>query len=139
MTPTAHACVRRAGRGIEGVQPGYSPTTVPDRGAWLGYLYAHDRRLLRLDRAKAPNAGLHSPIGGKVEISLGESPHECARREAIEESGVVLADRDLRLTGIVNERAYQGEKHWLIFLFEATRPIRPDEVCLLYPSDAADE
>jgi 8-oxo-dGTP diphosphatase len=32
------------------------------------------------------------------------------------------------LAGIVNERAYQGEKHWLIFLFEATRPIGHDEV-----------
>jgi 8-oxo-dGTP diphosphatase len=28
----------------------------------------------------------------------------------------------------VSERAYQGEEHWLIFLFEATRPIRPDEI-----------
>jgi 8-oxo-dGTP diphosphatase len=34
----------------------------------------------------------------------------------------------MRLFGMVSERAYQGEMHWLIFLFECTRPVRPDEI-----------
>ncbi len=106
----------------------YEPAVLPYRVAVLVYLWDADGRLLLLHRRKMPNAGMHSPIGGKVEISVGESPHECALREAMEESGVRLSDRDIRLMGIVNERAYEGEKHWLIFLFEAVRPIAHDEI-----------
>jgi len=92
------------------------------------YLYDADGRLLLLHRVKNPNAGFYSPIGGKLEASIGEGPHQCAVREIHEESGVVVADEDVRLCGVVTERAYEGETHWLIFLFEVTRPVDPDEV-----------
>ncbi len=81
-----------------------------------------------LHRVKAPNPGRCSPIGGKVEVTRGESPHECALRETREEAGLTLDYPDLRLNGIVSERAYEGETHWLIFLFESTRPIDPAAV-----------
>ena len=81
------------------------------------------RRLLLLHRVKEPNAGLYSPIGGKLDQSSGESPHACAVREIEEESGVRVDDRDVRLFGVMTERAYEGRSHWLIFMFEVARPI----------------
>lgn len=51
----------------------------------------------------------------------GESPYACACREAAEEVGLELTVRDLHLTGIVSERGYGGEAHWLMFLFEVRR------------------
>lgn len=108
--------------------PQYETANLPYRLAVLCYLWDAQGRLLLLHRAKAPNAGMYSPIGGKIEIARGESPHECALREAEEEAGIALAPADLRLCGMVAERAYEGRHHWLIFLFETTRAIDPAEV-----------
>ena len=102
--------------------------SLPYKIAVLCYLYDHQDRLLLLHRAKAPNAGMYSPIGGKLDQSTGEGPHECALREIHEEAGIRLTDHDIRMNGIVSERAYEGQTHWLIFLFEVTRPIHHDEI-----------
>jgi 8-oxo-dGTP diphosphatase len=83
---------------------------------------AAGEQLLML-RAKPPNLGVWSPIGGKLEMGLGESPFECAIRETQEETGVVLAREDLHLFGMIAEKAYEGQSHWLLFLFRAKRPI----------------
>jgi ADP-ribose pyrophosphatase YjhB (NUDIX family) len=80
-------------------------------------------RPLLLHRRKQPNPGMYSPIGGKLEISQGEGPHECALREIREEAGISLPIDGVRCMGVVSEKAYQGEMHWLIFLFETTRPV----------------
>jgi 8-oxo-dGTP diphosphatase len=101
---------------------------LPHRIAVLCYLYDQQGRLLLLHRRKNPNSGMFSPIGGKLETSTGEGPHDCAVREIREETGVEIDHDDLRMMGLVSERAYQGEGHWLIFLFEVTRPIRHDEM-----------
>jgi len=69
-------------------------------------------------REREPNRGLWSPPGGKLETARGESPHECAAREAKEELGMELATSDVRMVGIVSENGYLGAGHWLIFLFE---------------------
>ena len=84
-------------------------------------LFIHDDydRLLLLNRKKAPNLGKWSPPGGKLETSAGESPVECAKREAFEETNLVLKDDDLRLLGYVSEKNYEGMGHWLMFLFES--------------------
>ncbi len=102
--------------------------SLPYRIAVLCYLYDADGQVLMLHRAKQPNAGLYSPIGGKLEVEIGEGPHDCALREIQEETGITLTDEDLRMTGIVSETAYANETHWLIFLFEVTRPIGHDEI-----------
>lgn len=106
----------------------YDITELPFRIAVLCYLYDDSNRVLMLHRAKSPNAGMYSPIGGKLEASRGESPHECAQREIREEAGLDIPLDQLHLTGIVSETAYEGENHWLIFLYEITRAIRPDEI-----------
>lgn len=101
---------------------------LPYKLAVLCYLYDRAGRLLLLHRLKNPNAGMYSPIGGKLETTIGEGPHQCAVREIKEEAGITIRDDELRLAGIVSETAYEGQTHWLIFLFEVTRPIDHDEI-----------
>ena len=78
---------------------------------------------LLLLRAKAPNLGVWSPIGGKLETALGESPFECAVRETQEETGHVVTVADLHLFAMIAEKAYEGQAHWLMFLFRCKQPI----------------
>lgn len=103
-------------------------TALPYKIAVLCYLYDGAGRVLLLHRSRAPNVNMYSPVGGKLDVASGEGPHECARRELREETGLELAPHELRLTGIVSERGYQDEAHWLMFLFEATRPIARQEI-----------
>ena len=78
---------------------------------------------LLLLRAKAPNLGVWSPIGGKLETATGESPFECAVRETREETGFEITIADLHLFAMIAEKAYEGQSHWLMFLFCCRRPI----------------
>jgi len=79
--------------------------------------------LLLMLRAKQPNLGVWSPIGGKLEMATGESPFECAVRETHEETGLSIQADDLHLFAMIAEKAYQGETHWLMFLFRCKKPI----------------
>jgi 8-oxo-dGTP diphosphatase len=101
---------------------------LPYRIAVLCYLYDARGHLLLLHRRKDPNAGMYSPIGGKLDLDRGESPHACAIREIHEESGVELTDHEVRLAGVVSETAYEGDDHWLLFLFEVVRPVAGTEI-----------
>ena len=83
---------------------------------------SHDRLLL-IKRAKAPNLGLWSPPGGKLVMEQGESPFECARREALEETGLILDYKDLHMFGYVSEKNYEGNHHWLMFMFDCSKAI----------------
>lgn len=78
---------------------------------------------LLLLRAKPPNLGVWSPIGGKLETGIGESPFECAVRETREETGFVITTADLHLFAMIAEKAYEGQSHWLMFLFRCRKPI----------------
>ncbi len=84
----------------------------------LLFIQDQTSRILLLQRKKSPNKGLWSPPGGKLEMSIGESPYECAKRETYEELGLEITDDDLRLFGYVSEKNYEGDSHWLMFLFE---------------------
>lgn len=96
---------------------------LPYKIAVLCYLFDERGRVLLLHRRKPPNQDLYSPVGGKLDQASGESPHACAAREIEEETGVVVAPGDLHLTGIVSEKGYLGATHWLMFLYEVTRPV----------------
>jgi 8-oxo-dGTP diphosphatase len=92
--------------------------TLPYKIATLLYCFNRRDQALLLLRTQEPNCGLWSPCGGKLLMDSGESPHACACREAKEEIGLALAPGDLHLTGIVSEHGYEGNAHWLMFLFE---------------------
>lgn len=96
---------------------------LPYKIAVLCYLFDEQGRVLLLHRIKPPNRDLYSPIGGKLEQGLGESPTACAQREIKEEAGLDIPLDELHLAGIVSETAYLGETHWLMFLYEVTRPV----------------
>lgn len=74
-------------------------------------------------RAKQPNLGVWTPIGGKLEMATGESPFQCAVRETGEETGLIIQPEDLHLFAMVAEKAYHGDTHWLMFLFRCKKPI----------------
>jgi 8-oxo-dGTP diphosphatase len=89
----------------------------------LVYLFNAQGEALLLHRRRKPNRGLWSPIGGKLDTEQGESPFECAVREVHEEIGLRIRTRDLHLAGIVAEHGYEGEHHWLMFIFECRRKL----------------
>ena len=95
---------------------GYSIST-------LLYCFSRSDEVLLMERAQEPNLGLWSPCGGKLDTLNGESPYACACREAEEELGLRISRADLHLTGIVSEHGYQGQSHWLMFLFEVRRTL----------------
>lgn len=78
---------------------------------------------LLLLRAKPPNLGIWSPIGGKLETATGESPFECAVRETFEETGLRAEAADFHLFAMIAEKAYEGQSHWLMFLFRCRKPL----------------
>jgi len=92
--------------------------SLPYRIATLLYAFDEKDRVLLIERNHQPNKGCFSPPGGKLQTDSGESPHGCAIREAKEETGIQLTFEDLHLTGIISEQGYQGNTHWLMFLFE---------------------
>lgn len=96
---------------------------LPYKIAVLVFLENARGEHLLLLRAKPPNQGVWSPIGGKLETGIGESPFECAIREAREETGHVLSREDLHLFAIIAEKAYEGQSHWLLFLFRCRKPV----------------
>ncbi len=64
-------------------------------------------------------------------MPLGESPYECAIREAKEEVDLDLVETDLALRSILSEENYEGTGHWLMFIFEIQRRF----VALPHPID----
>jgi 8-oxo-dGTP diphosphatase len=97
------------------------PHALPYRIAVLVFLENAAGEHLLLLRAKAPNKGVWSPIGGKLEMATGESPFECAVRETREETGFEIGVPDLHLFSMIAEKAYEGQSHWLMFLFRCRR------------------
>ncbi|MBA3849659.1 MAG: NUDIX hydrolase [Opitutus sp.] len=98
-------------------------SALPYKISVLVFLENRAGELLLMLRAKQPNLGVWSPIGGKLEMDTGESPFQCAAREIEEEAGLVVAESDLHLFAMIAEKAYQGHHHWLMFLFHCKQPI----------------
>ena len=68
-------------------------TTLPFKISTLVFVHNALGHQLLIQRKKAPNLGCWSPIGGKLDMSAGESPYECARRETEEEIGLQVQCR----------------------------------------------
>jgi 8-oxo-dGTP diphosphatase len=97
--------------------------SLPYKIATLLYCFNERDDALLLERALEPNRGLWSPCGGKLHTAEGESPYACACREAGEELDLKITPADLHLAGIVSEHGYQGQAHWLMFLFEVKKKL----------------
>lgn len=104
---------------------------LPYKISSLLYCFNEQDDVLLLERTQQPNRGLWSPCGGKLKMHIGESPYVCACREAEEEVGLSFQLSDLHLTGLVSEHGYQGQTHWLMFLFE----VKPRLTALPPPCD----
>jgi 8-oxo-dGTP diphosphatase len=97
---------------------------LPYKIATLLYCFNERDEVLLMERAQEPNFGLWSPCGGKLHTDEGESPYACARREAAEELALTIETEELHLAGLISEHGYQGQSHWLMFLFEVRRRLR---------------
>ncbi|MFP4346404.1 MAG: NUDIX hydrolase [Anaerolineales bacterium] len=78
----------------------------------LVYLRRGDEVLL-MHRAKEPNLGLWVAPGGKVEVD--EAPHDTARREVLEETGLTITD--LAFRGFCTEVSPLSDWQWFLFIF----------------------
>ncbi len=96
---------------------------LPYKIACLCDLRDDQGRILLLRRLKAPNLGLCSPIGGKLHVDEGESPARCAQREIEEEAGLHIPMERLHLVGLVSECAFEGQGHWLMFVYRVLGPV----------------
>lgn len=94
---------------------------LPYKISTLVFLRDRDDRILLMERNKAPNRGLWSPIGGKLEMGSGESPYEAAAREVGEEAGLAIEPGDLHLFSMIAEKNYEDRCHWLMFLFDCRK------------------
>lgn len=103
--------------------PPIQSPVLPYKLACLCDLRDAQGRILLLRRAKAPNQGLCSPIGGKLDMVLGESPARCAQREIEEEAGIHIPLDRLHLTGLISEQSYEGKGHWLMFYYRVLGPV----------------
>jgi 8-oxo-dGTP diphosphatase len=97
---------------------GRTYAVLPYKIATLLYCFNERDEVLLIERLHEPNRGFWSPCGGKLHTDHGESPYACACREGREELGLELSPKDLHLTGLISEHGYQGQTHWLMFLFE---------------------
>jgi len=98
-------------------------TALTHKISTLVILQNSQKEFLLLKRAKSPNKGYWSPIGGKLDTAHGESPHQCAVRETLEETGFEIETSDLHLFAMAAEQAYEDKNHWLLFIFHCIKPI----------------
>lgn len=96
---------------------------LPFKISVLVFLRNSQGELLLMERAKKPNIGCWSPIGGKLEMSEGESPFQTAIRETREEAGLTITEQDLHLFCMITEKGYEASTHWLMFLFDCSKPL----------------
>ena len=80
----------------------------------------NENKTLMLHRVKKENdyhKGKWNGLGGKFEV--GESPEECAKREILEESGLVVENPLLK--GIITFPMFDNVKDWYVFVFTSDK------------------
>jgi 8-oxo-dGTP diphosphatase len=83
--------------------------------ATLCYVRREGKTLMvhRIKKENDMHQGKWNGLGGKLEP--GETPEECAAREVLEESGLVV--RKLILKGLITFPGFSNEEDWYTFLF----------------------
>jgi 8-oxo-dGTP diphosphatase len=74
-------------------------------------------QVLLMRRNKEPNLALWVAPGGKIE--LDESPYDAARREMLEETGLVA--EDLAWRGFCTEVSPRADWQWMLFIYVTRR------------------
>ena len=74
-------------------------------------------QVLLMHRNKEPNLGLWVAPGGKIEMD--ESPHDAARRELWEETGLVA--EELTWRGLCTEVSPRADWQWMLFIYVTRR------------------
>ncbi len=83
----------------------------------VAVIIARDGRVLLLKRKGAHGEGTWAPPGGHLEF--GESLEECAIRETLEETGIVIGN--LQFVAITNDMFAAEQKHYVTVWMEATQ------------------
>jgi len=85
--------------------------------ATLCYVRQNGRTLMvhRIKKANDMHLGKWNGLGGKFEA--GESPEQCAAREILEESGLVVSR--LILKGFITFPGFANDEDWYAFVFVA--------------------
>ena len=86
----------------------------PSPRVGVGAIIIKNGQVLLLRRRNVHGAGSWSTPGGHLEF--GESPEECAIREAKEETGVDIAD--VRFRGVTNDVFEAEGKHYITLWME---------------------
>lgn len=100
-----------------------SPITLTQRpgidfpGVGVGLAIVRDGKLLLYRRLRAPEAGYWNIVGGKVDAM--EPAKDAALREAMEETGLVIADAEF--LGVTEQIIPADGQHWVSLLYVATR------------------
>ena len=82
----------------------------------VAVIIAQDGRVLLLKRKGAHGEGTWAPPGGHLEF--GESLEECAMRETLEETGVVISN--VQFVAITNDVFGSEQKHYVTIWVEAS-------------------
>jgi 8-oxo-dGTP diphosphatase len=91
------------------------PEPAPHPRVGVGVLIRRGDEILLQRRKGVHGAGSWSTPGGHLDF--GESPADCAVREAAEETGLAL--RDPKFIGVTND-VFDQQRHYVTLWFEAT-------------------
>lgn len=98
----------------------------------IGVIVTSEGRVLLLKRQGSHGEGTWAPPGGHLEY--GESIEECARRETLEETGVVIGN--VRFLALTNDVMSSELKHYLTVWVEGDYV--SGEVVAAYPEKVAE-
>lgn len=94
-------------------EKGFELDLVPRVG--VGVIVHRQEKILIIHRTNPHGAGTWAPPGGHIEH--GESPEETAKREVMEETGLVI--HDLRVIGATNDYFEESKKHYMTIWLDA--------------------
>ncbi|HET8842004.1 MAG TPA: NUDIX domain-containing protein [Ktedonobacteraceae bacterium] len=88
----------------------------PEVKVGVSVLVRKGREVLLEKRAHVHGAGTWGPPSGHIDY--GEAPEQTARRETLEETGVII--NNLSFMGVTNDLFADEQKHYITLWFDAT-------------------
>lgn len=91
------------------------------------YIYDEKNRLLLGLRKSSHGHGTWCPPGGHLEY--GESFEQAAVRETKEETGLIIAEKDLSVCGVTNDFFKESGKHYITIHLRAQKFSGKENIC----------